>query len=126
MALLMSTEPIDLNSACSGIDAYVRPAPTVATYRRRRLVMLLAVAATLLVCVVAATRAGAALRDVPASVSARRPASGVSSAYIVQPGDTLWSVARRIQPEGDVRDLVDELVALNGASLQIGERIAIP
>jgi LysM repeat protein len=42
-------------------------------------------------------------------------------------GDTLWSIARRIQPAGDVRSLVDQLVALNGtAPLQPGQAIALP
>ena len=51
-----------------------RPAPTVRTYRRRRLAVLLAAIATFLVAPVAASRAVAAFRDVPASVPERRPA----------------------------------------------------
>jgi LysM repeat protein len=34
----------------------------------------------------------------------------------VQPGDSLWSIAARLQPEGDVRPMVDLLVAANGGS----------
>jgi len=45
----------------------------------------------------------------------------------VRTGDTIWSIARRIQPNGDVRPLVDRLVAANGSSmLQAGDRLLIP
>ena len=45
----------------------------------------------------------------------------------VEVGDTLWSIARRIQPTGDVRPLVDELVALNGsAALLPGDQVVVP
>jgi Tfp pilus assembly protein FimV len=113
-------------------SAHVRPAPTVATYRRRRLMVLLAAVATAFLLVPAASRAAAAFRDVPASVSERRPVPAhglapVLGGYMVQPGDTLWSIARRLQPAGDVRPLVHQLIALNGgASLGIGQRLAIP
>jgi LysM repeat protein len=47
--------------------------------------------------------------------------------YVVAPGDTLWSIARRLVPEGDVRPVVDSLAAhRNGRPLQVGERIALP
>ena len=83
--------------------------------------MLLAAIATFLVAPVAASRAVAAFRDVPASVPERRPAPATASAaqtggYLVQPGDTLWSIARRLQPEGDVRALVHQLMAANGGA----------
>ncbi len=35
---------------------------------------------------------------------------------VVQPGDSLWVIARRMQPVGDVRPLVDELVARHGSA----------
>ena len=79
----------------------------------------------------AASRAVAAFRDVPASVPERRPApvtaSVQTSGYVVQPGDTLWSIARRLQPEGDLRALVHQLVAANdGAELSVGQRLILP
>ena len=148
MALTVSTQPIGAPVARSGIDVGVRPAPTVATYRRRQLVALLAAATTAVLLVAAVGRAAATFRDVPASVSGRRPvpaatsrswdaatdeAPGSSTAvatrtfYVAQPGDTLWSIARRLQPDGDVRTLVDALVRVNGgAALDVGQRVVIP
>lgn len=47
--------------------------------------------------------------------------------YVVQPGDTLWKIARALQPEGDVRPLVYQLAkARGGAPLRAGERIRMP
>ncbi len=46
---------------------------------------------------------------------------------VVQPGDSLWTIARSIQPDGDVRPLVQQLAALNGgALLQVGQVLALP
>jgi LysM domain len=118
-----------------GPGAPVRVAPTVRTLRRRRLMVLLAAVTTAVLLVLAASRAAATFRDVPASVPERRPvpalaataARRAASGYVVQPGDTLWSIARRLQPEGDVRPLVDQLVDLNGGTdLAVGQRLPIP
>jgi LysM repeat protein len=50
-----------------------------------------------------------------------------SQRVIVQPGDTLWSIARRVQPAGDLRPLVDKLDAQrHGRALQVGETIVLP
>lgn len=48
--------------------------------------------------------------------------------YTVQPGDTLWSIARRIAPSQDPRPVVDELIADNHlrGSLQAGQAIDLP
>ena len=124
-------------------SAPVRPAPTVRTLRRRRLMVLLAALTTATLLVLAASRAAATFRDVPASVPERRPVPALDadattgsaataarravSAYVVQPGDTLWSIARHLQPEGDLRPLVDQLVDLNGGTdLAVGQRLPIP
>lgn len=46
--------------------------------------------------------------------------------YVVQPGDTLWSIAAALKPGGDVRDTVDRLAELNGGSaLTVGQRLAL-
>ncbi|MBD9266743.1 MAG: LysM peptidoglycan-binding domain-containing protein [Bifidobacterium bifidum] len=50
--------------------------------------------------------------------------------YTVQPGDTLWSYASAITPDGgDVRDTIDDLISLNhldGVSLQVGQQLKVP
>lgn len=58
----------------------------------------------------------------PAAVS-----QGQVVSRTVEPGDTLWSIARRIQPEGDVRPLVDRITSTRGGRpLQVGEEITVP
>jgi LysM domain-containing protein len=46
----------------------------------------------------------------------------------VESGDTLWSIATRVAPGEDPRDLIDEIEELNAlnGSLPVGERIAVP
>jgi LysM repeat protein len=50
--------------------------------------------------------------------------------YVVRPGDTLWSIAIRIDPPGaDPRPTVDRLTALNhvlDAEITPGERLVLP
>ena len=46
---------------------------------------------------------------------------------VVQPGDTLWSIAADVAPDADVRITVDQLIALNGASPIIpGQELVLP
>lgn len=47
--------------------------------------------------------------------------------YVVQPGDTLWSIAEQLEPNADIRPLVDELNAeVHGQPIQPGEQLSIP
>lgn len=58
----------------------------------------------------------------PAGVGAPTPST--PAVVVVQPGDTLWAIARRLQPDGDVRPLVDELAArAGGAGVVAGQRL---
>ena len=55
-----------------------------------------------------------------------RPAQRIT--YVVEPGDTLWSIARRVAPGRDPRPVVDGLIRANDlrAGLQAGQELSIP
>lgn len=58
-----------------------------------------------------------------------RGGSGRTEYITVDPGDTLWSVAVRAAPERDPRDVVAELIALNGlrdGEVHVGEVLRAP
>lgn len=47
--------------------------------------------------------------------------------YVVKPGDTLWTIAQRLAPDSDPRELVGQLSdAAGGADLVPGQRIELP
>jgi nucleoid-associated protein YgaU len=50
----------------------------------------------------------------------------VPRTVIAQPGDTIWAIARRVMPHGNINSLVDQLVKLNGATISVGQSIRIP
>ncbi len=101
-----------------------------------RVVVALALTFALIVLVVnAVTYLGSVLRaehsiDVTADAA---PASTVRaddrpspSTYIVQPGDTLWTIAGAIAPHTDRRATVDRLAQRNGGpSIEAGQRLAL-
>jgi Tfp pilus assembly protein FimV len=55
-----------------------------------------------------------------------RPAPRVT--YVVESGDTLWSIARRVSPGRDPRPVVDGLIEANDlrGGLQAGQELSIP
>jgi hypothetical protein len=65
-------------------------------------------------------------------VATRAQANGevstpVEQRYVIaQEGDNLWAIAERIAPTGNIPDIVDQLEALNGTSLRIGQVVLIP
>ncbi len=117
------------------VDPTIRPRPraSAATYRRRRV----AAVVLALAIVVGAAQAGGALGDSPLAVSGRRPASSASASasgsasgttrYVVEPGDSLWSIAEELAPGEDPRPVVDALADARGdAPLIPGETIVWP
>ena len=98
-----------------------------AVYRRRRIGALLVLATLVLVAVLGVGALRSAV-SAPGSSSAGRPAASVvgGPVHVVQPGDTLWSIARSLHPHGDIRVVVDRLEArLGGATLQPGQRVSV-
>ena len=114
--------------------------PTAATYRRRRLVAGALALAVLLAVLLGAgwavgtltsSSSGDAGAATTATIAGAQPVS--RHTYVVQPGDTLWSIARKIQAPAsaergdDLRPVVDALAAQrNGRPLEVGETIVLP
>jgi nucleoid-associated protein YgaU len=49
------------------------------------------------------------------------------SAYVVHPGDTLWSIAERLDPQGDPRPVMNALARqVGGDTVRPGEKLLLP
>ena len=129
MAAVMTTPRVEMEPAVTRTVRRVEPCsvarrghrPSAATYWRRRVVAV----AVGLAALAMAGKAGAALGGSPLAVPERRPAA--SQQAVVQPGDSLWSIAARLEPGHDPRPAVDALTASrHGAPLVPGEVVALP
>lgn len=94
------------------------------TVRGRRVLATIAALPAIAAITVAMVSGGSALasRDEGAAV-------GSFVTVTVSSGDSLWSIAEEIAPAADPRDVVDAIVRLNaldGATLQAGQSLAIP
>lgn len=134
---LVPTGERELRPTPRSVTPPPRLRPSSVTFWRRRVVTLLALTSLVVVAhvlvgsaldrsaersVVTAPSAAATLPDPAAAPAA--PAD--PEVYVVRPGDTVWSIASSLQPEGDVRPLVDQLTERAGGSgLQAGQRIAL-
>jgi hypothetical protein len=99
-----------------------------AVYRRRRVLAVAAVVLFVFALQLAVQIVTAWLGGGPLTASEPRAATAAAGAvHVVQPGDTLWTLARRAQPTGDVRPLVGRLAAAqDGRPLRPGQRIVLP
>lgn len=119
---------------CAGGARSGRPSPGV--YRRRRLVAAVVVAGVVAWAGHGLSAPGGGSLTTSGAGSAPAAAIEVQGAslrtvstvtHVVAPGDTLWSIARDLQPHGDVRPLVDEMATSRGGRpLQVGELIRLP
>lgn len=82
------------------------------------------IGAVLVVGLAVGTKVAGAGGGAPASTPV---GTGVQAVYIVQPGDTLWSIAASQRPSVETSGLVRQLVSLNGGTtLQVGQRLILP
>ena len=99
--------------------------PAAAVYRRRQAVAVLVVVTVVAGLVLAVGGLRASFGGGPLTASERPGAP--AAVYVVQPGDTFWEIARRLDPTGDPRPLVARLVAAHGSPVLVpGERLALP
>lgn len=112
------------------VEIRTTPVDMQVVYLRRRIVVgLLAVLLAVAACL--GIRSMATRGDGAAPVSAVTPSAGGAfivndGVYVVQSGDTLWSIASSLT-DGNIRDYVSDLISLNGgASIDIGQRLVLP
>lgn len=69
----------------------------------------------------------AAAGPVPPGRAEPAQAGRPTTSVVVRPGDTVWSIARRLQPTGEIRPLVDHLAeGRSGRALQPGQILVVP
>lgn len=91
--------------------------------RRRRLAALGLLLATLLGLALPVS----ALGGRPLSVGTAAAPLAAHTFYTVRPGDTLWSIATRLDPAGDPRPLVTQLATeTDSDTVMAGQRIWLP
>jgi hypothetical protein len=106
--------------------------PAAQIYARRRLMALLTLAAIVLVLLVSTGHVVANRGGAPASASAIRPVTAAAApvadnVYVVQAGDTLWSIGQRFHGHTALADYVDTLVSANGGTrLQVSQPLVLP
>ena len=99
----------------------LRPVPQK-IYRRRRLVFLSMVGLIVFLSVLMANEIIGRIHGVPGGAVVE--AAGQPVVYVVQPGDTLWEIADKFNPEGtDIRHTVDELAAVSYTHLRAHETL---
>ena len=99
------------------------PQPSPGLYRRRQLVALAIAAA--MVWLTVSTAMTLASWAVGPSQPVFAPSDG-PTVHFVGPGDTVWSIARQYQPNGDVRPFVDRLINLNGGTdIVVGQQLIL-
>lgn len=97
------------------------PAPVQLTRRGKGVVLAAAVAVIAILAVVFG----------PSSTATDQVGTpSETSAVRIMPGTTLWEIAVKANPNGDIRKTVDEIIKLNSmpnaSALQVGAEIAVP
>jgi len=125
----VTTASITANSLPADLAPYVSARVPASVYARRRLGALLLAVVVVAVLSFAVRLVPGTLGGVPSRAPERVPALAspdASLVVVVQPGDTLWTIARRLAPGADPRALVDRIAATNGgAALFVGQRLVV-
>ena len=105
------------------------PQPMTAPLRltRRGRLTLVALVAALAFVIVSLGQVAASAGS--AGESGAAVSTPVSSTWVVQPGETLWTIAERLDGETDPRETVARIVAMNdlpNSSVQAGQELQIP
>jgi hypothetical protein len=128
-AMTFDTYSTSRGRAASGAGAAARPVRSAAAARPRRPVLRLTRRGRVLVLLVLATLVFVAFSLGRTSATAGHGARVARPTTVVQPGETLWTIARRVAPGADPRATVRRLSELNdlgSAPIVAGQRLVLP
>jgi nucleoid-associated protein YgaU len=97
--------------------------------RRGRLALTTLTALAAAAAIVAMVVALGALGAEHATAESGRAPVQERRAVLVQPGETLWSIAAQVDAEADRRDVIDEIVRINGlpsSQVAAGQTLVLP
>ncbi len=103
-------------------NANFRPSGTTLNRRGRLARTLVVLSLAIVLASLVSAKAGAGTEVVPA-------AAGSFVTITVAPGETLWSLAARVEHDGELRSLVSQIVSVNSlesVDLMAGQKIRIP
>ena len=112
-------------SATTSARRTASAAPAVHLTRRGRVLAVLVFAAVLLGAFSLGRTASEAAGPFPVAATT----ADVVQHTTVEPGDSLWSVARRVAPDNDPRQVVEQIRRLNdltGADIRVGQQLLLP
>jgi nucleoid-associated protein YgaU len=105
-----------------------RPAPIRLTRRGRVVVgTLIGIGVAALAAIIWLAVAGQA--QASGNAKAGRPAGGTVARVVVQPGQTLWGIAAKVDPGADPRTIIPQIVdmnALSGTAISVGQVLWVP
>lgn len=119
MTAMTFDTPLRPSRSASPVLVSAAPRRSVRLTRRGRLLLLLAFATLLLV----AFSLGRTSADAGSAPAVPRPVT------VVQPGETLWAIARRVAPGTDPRATIARLTDLNDLGARpivAGQRLLLP
>jgi hypothetical protein len=96
---------------------------------RRGRLALVAVLAVLAFLAVSLGQAALGAFRADAGASGSATSSDAARTWVVQPGETLWSIATRVAPGTDPRETVARIVQMNdlpSSSVLVGQEIFVP
>lgn len=116
------TSPLEDTMSTITFDHIQRPAAPALRLTRRGKLVVIATALIVLAFLAMVFSSSVVATDQAGSVDD-------TTTVTVSAGETLWQIAAEANPEGDIRDTIDEIVELNslpGATVQPGTEIAVP
>jgi hypothetical protein len=96
---------------------------------RRGQLTLVALIAVLAFVAILAGQAALGLFQAQAGPVGSSTSSDAARTWVVQPGQTLWSIAERVDPNTDPRETVARIVSMNdlpSSAVAVGQQIFVP
>ncbi len=106
-----------------------RPPAVVVTRKRAHLTRRGRLVLIALAVIVALAVAGLLMRLTSGTATQQRPEPVGQRSIVVQPGQTLWSIAKDVAPDRDIREVIYEIRQINGldsAMVRSGQTLVLP